>query len=237
MKKLLIIGVVLSLLFAPGLGEEVQALENIEPEFDLYGNFIYTTFADDDLVISEDINGETFNIDLSSALGFGIGGEVNITPEISASAEYVRFSTSDSESFSEELNNDEPIPQQVFQANIDFKMVVNAIRGNFVYDISSMIEEEEVPAIKLKAGAGYYFGGLDIEFQVTEDGEVVDEFSEREDFDGGFGFRIGAEIEQEIMEDLSIRGDIGYRILDLTVEDENFDLNGIEIGAGLSYSF
>lgn len=207
----------------------VLADEHMEDEtlsdMSIYGGAYYTTFADSDLDELE----EELDLDLSSGFGIKAGGEMAITPEFGLAAEYTRIFNSDS--VSDTFEEDE----QTVDVDIDISMPINALRGDAVLYVSQFIEQENVPEIKLTGGAGYYFGEMKFEFTATDG---IEEYSETETEDySGLGIKLGLSVEQEVADDFSVRGDLGYRILDLEIVDDDLNANGLEVGGGVAYSF
>jgi len=221
MKNLLLTSlIVCGLVFTPIIGVNAQEAGS------LYGGVYYTTLADTDL----DTEGDELSLDLTSGFGFNAGGEMQMTPEFGVAAEFSRIFVSDSDSITETGGG------VTATGEVEANLPVNAIRGNAVLNLNELMEQENLPDIKIKGGAGYYFGELDFEGEVTVNGETYEEYSESEDL-SGFGFRIGASVEQEVTDDFSVKGDIGYRILDLENGGDDVNANGVELGAGVAYSF
>lgn len=221
MKKIMLISLLsLVLVFAPLLG--VNAQEN---DINIYSGAYYTSFADSELADLDD----ELNIDLSSGIGFKVGGEIKIVPEFGISGEYSRIFNSDSTSETMFFDGEE------VDMNIDVNMPVNTIRGAAILNVHELMEQENIPSIKLSGGLGYYFGEMEVTAEATAN-EITETETESEDF-SGIGFKFDIAIEQEVADNFNVNGDIGYRILDLENGDDDFNANGLELGAGVSYSF
>jgi len=107
--------------------------------------------------------------------------------------------------------------------NTEFaSMGLNAVRGNLYYRIFSL---------KIKTGLAYYYGKTKFNH---DDGT-----SETLYFDGSPGFKIGTVYEHDFLENMKICFNWGYRFLKMgySVFDFDYNLNGIELGLGLNYSF
>ena len=221
MKKIMLISLLsLGLVFAPLLG--VHAQEN---DINIYSGAYYTSFADSELADLDD----ELNIDLSSGIGFKVGGEIGIVPEFGISGEYSRIFNSDSTSETMFFDGEE------VDMNIDVNMPINTIRGAALLNIHELMEQDNIPSIKLSGGLGYYFGEMEVTAEATAN-EITETETESEDF-SGIGFKFDIAIEQEVADNFNVNGDIGYRILDLENGDDDFNANGLELGAGISYSF
>jgi len=236
MKRTILVGsIALCLVFSLAFVGNTYAQEVNDLELEFYGEVGYTTFADDDFDVEEETPEGTIGLDVSSSLGFMLGGEAKITPEISVAGEYLRFSTSDSDS----ISGVDPDTGSTVEVGLDADLIMSGFRGNFIYNLPV---EEDWPEVRILGGIGYYSGEQEATVSERIDGTLVEEITFEED-DSSIGFKFGAGLKHELMDNLNLKGNIGYRILELegedliTGEDIDYDFNGFELSTGLSYTF
>ncbi len=233
---------------------------------EFYGGGFYTAFPGNEELnehfeelaegAEEEFEGENFDVAyslLNSGFGFFIGGKYEVIDNLKVGAEFERFSGSGGVFLSGEFEEEgeEETPQQVVLVELDvglnYKLTVNGILGTVSYDVTDWLA--------VSGGVGYYFGKLTGigEVEMIVDGEEQEElpenmndlvFSEEYNLKSSFGFKIGALANYNVWDNLDVVGGLNYRILsmemdeeDLEMEDDTFNLNGIEIRLGVSYSF
>ena len=206
-------------LLAPG---NVQALN-----FGINARGYYTTFADTEVLQRElvlnDENDEweeTLEIDITQAAGFALGGNIATHPGVKFIIDGGLATTSDSDKVTTPDGIDEDLHASLMLASLRFTGEINLAEFAEMYDI---------PSILLQGGIGYYQGFGEIDSSVLE-------FSEESLEGGNLGFRIGSGISFDINENMSIQGNIGYRILEIPLE-QHTDFNGLEISGGFNYNF
>lgn len=244
MKKILILTVILVVSFS---GISLAQTYN----YSIEGGFVYTTLDSDflDEVVetannfyqneleyyqndpSYDIEVDEFNkIDkFDSASGFWVGLQ-NDLGNYKLGTNYELFSEEiEGNIYAKDLNTGDYI-----KAADSLEIEVEGI----YVDLEKPITEY----FSISAGIGSYSGEIKSEEKIEErvSGTVSRyNFSGDVDLERDFGFKIGISSNYPLTENLSLLGDLNYRILELDIEDSNesIDFDGLELKAGLTYKF
>ncbi len=186
---------------------------------DVGGNF--TTFADED-VLNREIeltDEENLQLDMTSGGGFTLGGNIELEPGIFITARGGVIFASDSDRTIVE-DSAETINAELMLASLHFKGQINLAEFSQMY---------ELPDILLTGGPGYYLGSGEIT-------STADAFVD-EDLEGGsFGLTLGTGLRHNLDNNLAVRANIGYRLLEIGF-DQHTNLSGVKLSAGFIYNF
>jgi len=148
----------------------------------------------------------------NTAFGFYVGGKYEVLENLKIGGQFERFSSSETET-------EEGI-------TTTGTLTVNGIVGLASYDL---LRDEDI-GLSLKGGPGFYFGSSSAE---------VNGFTMSFDLEGALGFKGGCGFSYALTPDLDATGNVFYRFLRTSVEDfgDEVNLSGIEVSAGIDYSF
>lgn len=155
---------------------------------------------------------EDMDENMDSGFGFYLGGKYNISPKMNIIGQFERFSISNTEN------------------DVTSKLSVSGMVVNGEYNLNDIIDLEKMNVYG-RGGVGYYFG---------ESGNDIISIN----LENSLGFKLGAGVDYKLDSGIKITGNANYRILETKLEgdwgelaDNDINLSGFEIGAGVSYSF
>ncbi|SDL59824.1 outer membrane beta-barrel protein [Halarsenatibacter silvermanii] len=209
-------------------------------ENDIYGGLKYLYFDSDVNILSEGSNNDfEYEDDLyyDSSPGFFVGARNRVSPQLTLSAEYSRFTFSDDVDFELDNNDD---------GNKEIDMTFNTIGADAEIDLVG----DEATRFKFLAGVSYHFG--DLEVDISSDEDDLDGVDSEVDLNSDFGYNLGFALEQELSEKMTFHSNVRYRFLDLDIDEveeeidgedrsmfneHEYDMDAIEFSAGISYKF
>lgn len=239
-KETILLVLAVMLIFSVG----VNASNNIE----FIGGGFYTTVNSDELndavnarniilnLFKQEIYNQGYLVNVSEmdklkgAFGFYLGGLLPVNKNLEIGGYYERFEIGSEGNLT--------VPLRDAEMNINIGLPINGIIGTGRYKLNEFVV--------INGGVGYYFGEFKESIKFYEGGEevIVENLVSDSKIDvKGFGFKVGADVDYPINEQMSIIAGANYRQLEITPKDKDkygddeVNLDGFEIRGGFSYKF